>query len=77
MATNALIFMHKIRYFANLLPKSVTETIPNNAPNNNSMHANNMASLETYKNADPYFHTSIFYKAHNELLQNPLIASVA
>ena len=34
IAKNALFFMHKIRYFLNLLPKSVIETIPSNAPNN-------------------------------------------
>ena len=33
IAKNALIFMHKITYFQNLLPKSVRETLPNNAHN--------------------------------------------
>ena len=45
--------MHKIRYFPYLLPKSVRETIPNNATYYSSTQENKMAWLETYENAGP------------------------
>ena len=55
IAKNAHIFMHKIVYFPNLLPKSVREAIPNIAPN--YTNEDNMALVETYENAGPYFRT--------------------
>ena len=54
----ALTFMHKIKYFPNLHPKSVRDTVPNYALNYSSTYENKMALLE---NAGPYFRTSIFY----------------
>ena len=59
---NALIFMHKIKYFPTLLPKSIRETIPTNAPTQNSTHESCASWLEIYEYAGPYYRTSIFYK---------------
>ena len=57
---NALIFMHKIKHFPELLPKSIRETIPENAPTLNSAHDNSTAWLEKY--GQGYFNSSIFSK---------------
>ena len=75
---NALIFMHKVRYFPELLPKSIRETIPSNAPTQNSTHENCASWLEFYEHSSPYYRTSVFYKgpllaisSHNEELLKP------
>ena len=57
-----MLLVSSIRYFSNLLSKSVREIVPNNAPNYSSTHENNMALLETYENTGPYFRTLIFNK---------------
>ena len=59
---NALIFMHKIRNVPTLIPKSIRETIPSNAPTQNSTHENCAPWLEIYEHAGPYYRTSVFYK---------------
>ena len=79
---NALIFMHKIRYFPDLLPRSIRETIPSNAPIHNSTYEHCESWLETYEHAGPYYRTSVFYKgpllaisSHNEELLEPACLS--
>ena len=57
---NALIFMHKIRHFPSLLPPSIRETIPHNAPIVGSNHENCSNWLEKYGQA--CYTSSIFGK---------------
>ena len=70
IANNARIFMLKIRYFPNLLPKSLRETLSNNAPNYSFTHENNMACLETRMlvliSARQYFKKSSFSVKHTK-----------
>ena len=46
---NALIFMHKIRYFPDLLPNLIRETIPGNATTQNYIHENCASWFEIYE----------------------------
>ena len=59
---NALIFMHKIKYFPNMLPISVRDTIASNSPTaeSNSTHETCEAWLENFGNS--YHRKSIFFK---------------
>ena len=59
--------MHKIRNVPTLLPKSIREIIPNNAPTQKSAHENCALWLEIYENAGPYYRTSVFH-------EGPLVA---
>ena len=60
IATNALIFMHKVENFHNLLPPSVRETIANNGPKRGSDHESCEEWLENFGNG--VYNKSIFYK---------------
>ena len=57
---NALIFMHKINHFPELLPKSIHETILENAPTPYSTHENSKVWLKKY--GQGHFNSSIFAK---------------
>ena len=57
---NALIFMHKINYLTELLPKSIRETIPENKPSLNSNYENSITWLNKYSQG--HFNSSVFSK---------------
>ena len=59
---NALIFMHKIKYFPNMLPISVRDTIASNSPTAESYpsHETCEAWLDNFGNS--YHRKSIFFK---------------
>ena len=56
--------MLKIINFPDLLPKSIREIIPDNAPTHNYTHENCASWLEIYECVSPYYRTSLFYKGH-------------
>ena len=58
---NALIFMHKVNHFPELLPKSIYETIPENVPTSYSTHENSTVWLKNY--GQGHFNSSIFSKS--------------
>ncbi len=57
---SALIFMHKIHHFPTLLPPSVRDTIPDNAPTVGSNHENCSLWLDTYGSTS--YRPTLFYK---------------
>ena len=57
---NALLFMHKTMHFPNLLPPSIRETIPSNAPTFGSDHESCNSWLESYGLTS--YRSSMFYK---------------
>ena len=60
IAKNALIFMHKVNQLPRELPKSIRETIPQNAPLVNPDHENCREWLAEYGSS--IYNKSIFYK---------------
>ena len=57
---NALIFMHKMKYFSSSLPQSIASTVPPNAPNRTNIHEDNLAWLNIY--GEVYYRRSVFNK---------------
>ena len=57
---SALIFLHKIKYFPESLPLSIRETLPDNAPSQNSTHENGITWLNKY--GQSHFNLSIFLR---------------
>ena len=57
---NALIFMHILNHFPGLLPKSIHENIPENAPTPYSTYENPKVWLKKY--GQGHFNSSIFAK---------------
>ena len=75
---NALLFMHKIQHFPNLLPQSIVETIPENVPKFGSTHETSYDWLKTYELTGHLYRRSIFNKGpllsittENESIQSP------
>ena len=60
IATNTLIFMHKVDNFPNYLPPSVRETIALNAPKRGSDHDSSEEWLKIF--GDGVYNKSVFYK---------------
>ena len=60
IAKNALTFMHKIINFPQLMPKSIRETIPSDAPLHGSDHISCQNWLDKFDTI--CYHNSIFYK---------------
>ncbi len=57
---NALILMHKIKYFPKTVPKSIINLFPGNMPTSDSNHENCIDWLNTYNNSS--YRGSLFYK---------------
>jgi exonuclease III len=60
IAKNAILFMHKVRSFGNLLPPSVKETIASNAPEWGGSHESSADWLKSFSTVS--FENSLFYK---------------
>ena len=54
--------MHKLLNFPQLLPKSILELIPSNAPTPGSNHENSTAWLEKYELSCPHYRRTLFNK---------------
>ena len=57
---NALLLMHKIKYFPHTVPRSIKNLFPNNVPTFDSNQDNSSDWLSTYGNS--VFRQSIFFK---------------
>ena len=57
---NALIFMHKINYFPELLPKSIRELISEDRPTSSSTHTDSAGWLSKYSST--HYKKSLVYK---------------
>ena len=57
---NALLLMHKIKYFPRTVPNSIKSLFPNNMPTYESNHESSAGWLEIY--GSPAFRSSVFFK---------------
>ena len=57
---NALLFMHKIKYFSGQIPTSITSMIPENIPDTSATYETSSSWLSIY--GQSVFRSSVFYK---------------
>ena len=57
---NALLLMHRMKYFAGTLPHSIKQLFPSNLPTVESTHESCNDWLKSYNNQ--YYRASVFYK---------------
>ncbi len=57
---NALLLLHKLNHFPNLLPQSIKDTFPSNMPSLGATHETSELWYEIY--GGPKYKDSIFYK---------------
>ena len=57
---NALIFLHKLKHFPNMLPKSIVDMMPDNMPTTGSDYENSADWMSIYNNA--HYRASVFNK---------------
>ena len=67
ITSNALLFMHKVRNFPQLLPSSIRKTIPENAPTFNSDDDSNIGWFNKYGSYK--YKSTIFCKWPDPYLQ--------
>ncbi len=57
---NALVLLHRIKYFARTVPSTICNTFPDNMPTANSDHTTASTWLDNYNST--YFRSFVFYK---------------
>ena len=60
IAKNALVLLHRVKYFARTVPSKICDMFPDNMPTVNSDHTTASTWLDYYNSA--YFRSSLFYK---------------